>query len=229
MRTEAPGQQFCFCHDEISLQSVAGGAHPNGLYSSVWLRVNGKSCEYVQRNEQNQLYGHFLRESRETSGNSKLGVAVENNEFTQRPGIQLAEVGEIIPDSPAEFPPRDLYITDQEAMQQLVDLVHQLNARWWADLKTGEPINRNVGEMLMLVASELGEALEAHRKDLMDDKLPHRRGIEVEIADAIIRLLDMAGGLQLDVAGALVEKLVYNANREDHTREHRLSEHGKKY
>jgi NTP pyrophosphatase (non-canonical NTP hydrolase) len=63
----------------------------------------------------------------------------------------------------------------------------------------------------------------------MDDKLPHRKGLEVELADAMIRILDMAGGLGLDIGGALVEKLEYNSNRADHKPENRLKEGGKKY
>lgn len=87
-------------------------------------------------------------------------------------------------------------------MNNLNDLaarVHTANERWWFDIKTGEPLNRNVGELLMLTVSELAEALEGHRKDLMDDKLPHRKMFEVELADAIIRLLDIAGGFALEL------------------------------
>lgn len=61
---------------------------------------------------------------------------------------------------------------------------------------------RNVGELLALIHSELSEGLEAHRKDLNDDKLPHRKGLEVELADALIRILDMAAGLGMDIGGA---------------------------
>lgn len=72
---------------------------------------------------------------------------------------------------------------------------------------------RNIGELLMLVTSELAEALEADRKDLNDDKLTHRKGLEVELADAVIRIFDMAAGLDMDLGGALVEKLAYNRSR----------------
>lgn len=107
--------------------------------------------------------------------------------------------------------------------------VHQANEKWWKDLNTGQPIERNVGELLMLTTSELAEAMEGHRKSLPDDKLPHRQMFEVELADAVIRILDMAAGLGLDLGGAFEEKMAYNAVRVDHSREHRLSEHGKKY
>lgn len=77
--------------------------------------------------------------------------------------------------------------------------VHIANAKWWININTGEPLDRNVGELMMLVVSELAEALEGDRKNLQDDKLPHRKMFEVELADAVIRLLDIAGGFKLDL------------------------------
>jgi len=85
-----------------------------------------------------------------------------------------------------------------------------------------------IAAKLALMHSELSEALEGMRKDLMDDHLPSREMIEVEFADAIIRILDTAGYLGLDVGGAISEKLAYNANRADHKRENREKEGGKK-
>ena len=70
-----------------------------------------------------------------------------------------------------------------------------------------------VAQLLALIHSEISEALEADRKDLMDDKLPHRTGLEVELADALIRIFDMAGGLGMDLGGAVEEKLEYNRSR----------------
>ena len=67
------------------------------------------------------------------------------------------------------------------------------------------------------------------RSGLPDDKLPHRAMFEVELADAVIRILDLAGGLELDLGGAIMEKLAYNQKRADHTREGRLAAGGKKY
>jgi len=81
----------------------------------------------------------------------------------------------------------------------MADRVHTANKKWWQDLETGQPIERNVGELLMLCVSELSEALEGDRKNLMDDKLPHRKMIEVELTDAMIRTLDIIGGLHLTV------------------------------
>lgn len=108
---------------------------------------------------------------------------------------------------------------------------------WWTDLRTGEALNNqageeakvNIPEKLMLIVSEVAEAMEGHRKNLQDDKLPHRKMLEVELADAVIRIFDLAGGLSLDLSGAIVEKLQYNANREDHKIANRQSENGKKF
>lgn len=77
--------------------------------------------------------------------------------------------------------------------------VHAANAKWWTNLDTGERIERNFGELCMLKVSELAEALEGDRKNLQDDKLPHRLMIEVELADALIRTLDTIGGLQMKI------------------------------
>ena len=58
--------------------------------------------------------------------------------------------------------------------------------------------------------SELSEAMEGERKGLMDDKLPHRRMAEVELADTLIRIFDYAGGFGYDLQGAYEEKMAYN-------------------
>jgi hypothetical protein len=115
-----------------------------------------------------------------------------------------------------------------DVLEALGQVIHRLNEKWWRSLDTGERINRNVGEMLMLTVCELAEGMEGARKGMKDDHLPHRPMLEVELADAIIRILDTGYGLGLDVGGALVEKLIYNTKRKDHTEEARRAEGGKK-
>lgn len=99
---------------------------------------------------------------------------------------------------------------------------------------------RNKGELLMLVVSELSEALEADRKShYSSNRLSEITALasdedfniefsnhikdtfEDEIADAVIRLFDMSAGLGIDLESHIEAKLRYNANRP--------KMHGKKY
>ncbi len=125
-------------------------------------------------------------------------------------------------------------ITEQDVAKGLDELVNMCylaskNAGWWTNLETGQSLHRNKGEMLMLIVSEISEAMEAARKQLMDDKLPNRPGLEVELADAVIRICDFCGGFNLDLSGAILEKLDYNARRPDHKLENRKKSGGKKW
>ena len=161
---------------------------------------------------------------------------------------------------------------------------------WWDDA------DRCMFQTLQLVSTEVAEATEGERKDLMDDKLTHRKMGEVELADTMIRVLDIGGRmgfiydlsyeyplsyfngesigakhltinkylisfaaefnlddkanypamevyyaqlvsciadvckkLDYDLEGAMIEKHEFNKQREDHKRENREKEHGKKF
>ena len=84
-------------------------------------------------------------------------------------------------------------------------------------------------QKLMLIVSEVSEAMEGDRKSLQDDKLPHRAMREVELADAVIRIFDLAGAYNLDLGNAIVEKMLFNAQRPDHKPENRAATGGKAY
>lgn len=97
---------------------------------------------------------------------------------------------------------------------------------------------RNVGELLMLVTSELGEAMEAHRKNkfakpIQIDNLIEggytwedspiafashfqdeiKDTFEDEIADSVIRLLDLSAGLGIDLEKHILQKVKFNETR----------------
>ena len=132
-------------------------------------------------------------------------------------------------------------------IHQVMLLCHGLakQSGWWNDKATGldlaqivteptTPLDKLlaaalVSQKLCLSHSELSEAMEGHRKNLMDDKLPHRKMLEVELADAVIRIFDLAGAMKLDIGGAIVEKLAFNTQRPDHKPENRAGDGGKAY
>lgn len=79
---------------------------------------------------------------------------------------------------------------------------------WW-----DEP-NPNAGEKIALMHTELSEALEWIRNgNGASDHIPAFSGLEEELADCIIRIVDFAGHLNLDLPGALLAKAEYNAGR----------------
>ncbi len=65
---------------------------------------------------------------------------------------------------------------------------------------------RNMGEALMLIVTELAEAMEAHR-------VQDHENFREEIADTFIRLFDLCGGLKIDIEGEISKKSAKNKNR----------------
>ena len=77
---------------------------------------------------------------------------------------------------------------------------------------------RNVGEAIALSHSELSEGLEAIRKSVSivaprDDKLPEESAFAAELADNMIRDLDITGSLSLRPGRTMVRKLAFNRQR----------------
>jgi len=88
---------------------------------------------------------------------------------------------------------------------------------------------REIPELLCLIHSEIFEAMEGDRKGLMDDKLPQYKMIDVELADAMIRICDLAGARAVPLGEILAAKMQFNAQRADHKPENRNLPGGKKY
>ena len=108
----------------------------------------------------------------------------------------------------------EVYVTDlgenfAACFTAMADEVHA-NSRdkgWWDE-------DRNNGEMIALMHSELSEALEGLRHgNPPDDHIPEFSSVEAELADVVIRIMDMAVARRLRVAEAIVAKHLYNRNR----------------
>lgn len=96
-----------------------------------------------------------------------------------------------------------LDVTFYSALATLLEECHDLShaAGWRHCPETGAPLLGQgdnpaeryvIATKIALIHSEVSEALEGYRSDKMDDKLPHRKAIEVELADVIIRVGDLA-------------------------------------
>ena len=87
------------------------------------------------------------------------------------------------------------------SVQELCVLCHEIakSKGFWDE-------KRNIGEALMLVVTELAEAMEAHRKQDVEN-------FKEELADVFIRLFDLCGGLQMDVESEILRKCEKNKQR----------------
>lgn len=136
-------------------------------------------------------------------------IITANNRLTDA-GVRMALKRVMVGAHSAHVSPTGL----TASLTDLAYEVHQRNVEvgWWSNLRTGEPIQRNVGELLMLAVSELGEIPPYPEVETRkDDKLPERLMIDVEFADACIRLFDIIGGLAPHAIATFAERSHWRA------------------
>lgn len=103
--------------------------------------------------------------------------------------------------------------TIKQAVRAIEDLAQEIHENaiakgWWDE-------SRNPGEMIALIHSEASEALENIRHGLPpDDKIPEFNGATAELADVIIRCLDMAYAAGWPIGEAVIAKMAFNRGRE---------------
>lgn len=105
----------------------------------------------------------------------------------------------------------------RRSVEELCQDIHK-----WAIEKGFWDIDRNDGECIALMHSELSEVLESLRNGSPpDEHCPSFNNTEIELADAVIRIMDFCAARGLRLPEAIQAKMNYNVTRP--------YKHGKKF
>ncbi len=105
-----------------------------------------------------------------------------------------------------------------DGVKTIGDWVHEIHKNavqhGWYD---GQSV-KNFGELLMLVVTEVAEVMEEYRNGrLMRETYVNEKGkmcgIPSELADIVIRVMDICGYYEIDLEQAIAEKHEYNKSR----------------
>ena len=115
-------------------------------------------------------------------------------------------------------------VSGMEAMRWYRDRCHRIaieHGFWDNSIKENMVVtpelvtSETIGMKLMLVVTELAEWMEAVRHgDPASDHISEFTASEEEVADALIRIFDLAGALKMRLPEALEAKIAYNQKRE---------------
>lgn len=120
---------------------------------------------------------------------------------------EWADTVEVVPSLPEAIPDTTQGFIAEFNQRMAKARQHAIDKGWW-------DAPRNDGELIALIHSELSEALESLRKgDPPDSHLPEFNGAVVELADAIIRIMDFAASRNWPLGEAIVAKMMYNITR----------------
>lgn len=124
--------------------------------------------------------------------------------------LQIAESLQFIADTLSTQIPGRLTPFVRGWINQAADIHHTAKEKgFWED---GE--ERNDSEMIMLMVTELAEAVEGLREgNPPDDKVPEFSAVEAELADAVIRIMDYGHARGFRVAQAIEAKSRFNTTR----------------